>query len=489
MSTGFAAGQGGFAATPTGFTGPATGPGGTSPTAMGRDVSAPTMGMAAGIGAPVGPGTVGAPAAPAQQAAYSVPGWFDSALTARESSGRANAVNSLGFAGLYQFGAPRMSHVGLYTPGRDENLAGWNRSSKDAAGKWSGTFNIPGFENVKTLQDFLANPAAQQAAFNAHVAQMDREIAHYGLEQHIGKTVGDVALTREGLYAMMHLGGAKGTADFLSGKKGDPADAYGTRMSSYAALGVPPPQQAASSPQSAAARIENYISPAPFSTQPAVPDAVMAAAGYPGFDRPAAPPAAASYAALAPVAPSFTMAPQLMSPLEIRTAPQPASVPPAQNPNTPSSQVPQAFDTNRAVAVPNAQGGVDFNIDLPPAASGGRSLPGTATVIDAVVGMIPGVGLLNAASSLLGGPSIGSFAAANPYTEAWDTSVDPTWGDGGGSVSDAVRDPQAQAVQAVERLEEKYLKLHVWGAPSGGGDRPTPYQRFVQNRDTYGRNV
>ncbi len=74
--------------------------------------------------------------------------------------GRAEArgpgvVNSQGYAGQYQIGAPLAADAGVYrpAPGEISRRGEWN-------GQWGGTFNIPGFENVRTLRDFLENPDA-----------------------------------------------------------------------------------------------------------------------------------------------------------------------------------------------------------------------------------------------------------------------------------------------------------------------------------------
>jgi hypothetical protein len=157
---------------------------------------------------------------------------FEGALIGSESSGRPAQVNSKGYAGLYQFGAPRLEAIGAYTPGEDEPRGkGWSQSDRFSAGKWSGTFNIPGFENVKTLQDFLNSPEAQRKAFQMHLAKMDEEIKTNGFDKYEGQTVGGVPINRNALYGMMHLGGVGSTKSFLSGK-GDPSDGA-TRVSDY----------------------------------------------------------------------------------------------------------------------------------------------------------------------------------------------------------------------------------------------------------------
>lgn len=167
-------------------------------------------------------------------------GNLDAKLTQRESSGDPTKVNQFGYAGLYQFGAPRLADLGVYTPGSGENLAAWSKTPANAAGKWTGTFNIPGFPDVKTLDDFTANPEAQKAAYGLHQQRTEKEIDDLGLGGYVGQTVGGVPITRDGLRAMVHLAGAEGTRKTLaSGGAFNPADANGTTALDYARLGGP----------------------------------------------------------------------------------------------------------------------------------------------------------------------------------------------------------------------------------------------------------
>jgi hypothetical protein len=160
-------------------------------------------------------------------------------LMQRESSGKPDAQNKLGYAGLYQFGAPRLADLGIYAPGEGEKV-----DSKERGGwsgnKWSGTFNIPGYPEVKTIDDFKANPEAQNAAFGRHMELTDAEIEKHGLSKYIGQKVGGVDITEDGLRAMIHLGGVGGAKKALeSGGKVNPADDNGTSVLEYAKLGVP----------------------------------------------------------------------------------------------------------------------------------------------------------------------------------------------------------------------------------------------------------
>lgn len=159
----------------------------------------------------------------------------EAALIQHESGGHPGLVNGLGYAGLYQFGAPLMTDLGLYHPGPGENIRSPYAAGGWSGRKWSGTFDIPGFPQVKTLPDFLANPAAQKAAFDIHVANMDKQIAANGMEKYIGQTVAGVPITREGLHAMIHLAGVQGTLTTLqTGGRITVPDANGTTPLMYA---------------------------------------------------------------------------------------------------------------------------------------------------------------------------------------------------------------------------------------------------------------
>lgn len=160
---------------------------------------------------------------------------FETSLVGSESSGNPTRVNQLGYAGLYQFGAPRLADISVYTPGANENLKDWSKTPATAPGKWTGTFNIPGHPEVKTIADFLQNPDAQRAAFGAHQGRMDQEISRLGLDKYEGQIVGGAAINRNALYGMIHLGGAQGTADALaSGGVNAARDANGTSVMDYA---------------------------------------------------------------------------------------------------------------------------------------------------------------------------------------------------------------------------------------------------------------
>jgi hypothetical protein len=160
------------------------------------------------------------------------------ALRQMESGGIPSKVNQLGYAGLYQYGAPRLAYLGVYQPGVHEDLGTWSKTPSTTPGKWSGTLNIPGFPDVKTIKDFLATPAAQEAVFQLDDKKKDQEIQSAGFDKYIGQTVGGVVMTRESIKNMIHLGGVEGTRIALeSDGRITSRDLNGKSVMDYARLG------------------------------------------------------------------------------------------------------------------------------------------------------------------------------------------------------------------------------------------------------------
>lgn len=160
-------------------------------------------------------------------------------LVRMESGGDPEIVNRFGYAGLFQFGAPLLADLGLYSPGRDEDLATWSKTGRAAPGKWTGTFSIPGFPAVRKLSDFLKTPAAQLAAFNMDRATIDQQIASRGLTGYLNQEIAGTVITRTGLLYMIHLGGAGGAQRVLQTHgRANPRDANGTSLLDYARVGA-----------------------------------------------------------------------------------------------------------------------------------------------------------------------------------------------------------------------------------------------------------
>jgi muramidase (phage lysozyme) len=187
-------------------------------------------------------------------------------------------------------------------------------------------------------------------------------------------------------------------------------------------------------------------------------------------------------------APDPSVAPATMSPLTIPNAPQPANVRPSQAPaNVPSSQVPQAFQTNIAKPVPG--GGIAFDIDAKPAEGRTRTQQAAGLVGKTLGGFAGG-----AIGATVGGPVgglLGSLAGSwlgdklgdgQPYNEAWGAA------DGEGGQQPKGDSEPAATTNPVARIEEKYL-LPSFAAPDINSNRPTPRQRYIENRSTYGRSL
>lgn len=233
------------------------------------------------------PDTPGAPT-PGDGASAAPIGDFQHAMAGRESTDNPTAVNAGGYAGLYQFGAPRLAAIHAYTPapGEIDENGKWN-------GQMNGQFHIAGHPEVKTLADFLHNPQAQDAVFQSHVA---------GIDAAISQTPGADRLDVNGLRAVAHLGGIGGMQQFVATNgaynPGDNPNAPGggTHLSDYyqrfAAGGPVALQQAFGHPQGppqgrqqpAAPGVTlapDQTAPVPAPVQVAGPGAPTAATGQP----------------------------------------------------------------------------------------------------------------------------------------------------------------------------------------------------------------
>jgi hypothetical protein len=148
---------------------------------------------------------------------------FLSALALSESSNRYNFVNSLGFAGAYQFGEVALRMVGYY--GND----GTNSLPNDWNGGWTGK------DGIDNLNEWLSSPAVQDKAVGEWFKYLwTTETKNLGLHQYVGKTIDGVTLTESGILGGAHLVGAPRVADYLkSGGTNVATDQNGTTVSSY----------------------------------------------------------------------------------------------------------------------------------------------------------------------------------------------------------------------------------------------------------------
>ncbi|TDK46224.1 calcium-binding protein [Antarcticimicrobium luteum] len=149
---------------------------------------------------------------------------FLGALRMRESSGDYTAVNTLGYLGAYQFGEAALVDLGFVH--LDSNAF-----DNDFSGGFTGKLD------VFSADDFLASPAAQDAAALDWMPLMWRYIGAVGLDGEVGHVVDGILLTASGLLAGAHLLGA-GTLRTWVRSEGtlDLRDAYGTPISDYIGL-------------------------------------------------------------------------------------------------------------------------------------------------------------------------------------------------------------------------------------------------------------
>jgi hypothetical protein len=138
-------------------------------------------------------------------------------LGQRESGGNYGIVNTIGYAGKYQFGAQALETVGLMKPGSSK---GGNKAMNDPS-NWT----IPG-----GLQAFLSNAQIQEDAFKRLTDMNYRSLLKAGVI-----TPNTPSNEIAGYLATAHLKGVGGAIDLKKGIVSK--DGYGTTTSSYFALG------------------------------------------------------------------------------------------------------------------------------------------------------------------------------------------------------------------------------------------------------------
>lgn len=89
-----------------------------------------------------------------------------------------------------------------------------------------------------TKKGFRLSPNTQKAVEDWHFSDINQFIDQRGLGSFEGKSIAGVPVTRDGLVNVAHLGGKGGLEKFItSGGQYNPADANGTRLSDYLAMG------------------------------------------------------------------------------------------------------------------------------------------------------------------------------------------------------------------------------------------------------------
>lgn len=123
---------------------------------------------------------------------------FKQALAFKESQGKYNKVNELGYMGKYQFGMETMKSIG-----------------------------------VKDSLQFMTNPKLQERAFKALLSKNKWELRNE-LDQFVGKEINGVLITESGVLAAAHLGGVGSVKRFFkSNGNRVKKDAFGTSILSY----------------------------------------------------------------------------------------------------------------------------------------------------------------------------------------------------------------------------------------------------------------
>ena len=142
-------------------------------------------------------------------------------LGARESGGNYNAFNRYGYAGKYQMGEAALVDAGYY-----------QKPSRRFNNDWSGSFL--GKDGVKSIQDFLNNPKAQENAQIIFKKKQWGYLKAIGALNYLGLIINGILITPSGLLAGAHLKGAGSVYEYLkSGGKNIGKDAFGTSVESY----------------------------------------------------------------------------------------------------------------------------------------------------------------------------------------------------------------------------------------------------------------
>jgi hypothetical protein len=121
-----------------------------------------------------------------------------SAVAFKESQGKYDVVNSLGYLGKYQFGKSTLKRFKIYN-----------------------------------TQDFLSNPALQEDAFIA-LCSLNKWILRKDIQRSVGKKINGIEITESGILAAAHLSGAGNVKKYLrSGGKITFKDAFGSSVQHY----------------------------------------------------------------------------------------------------------------------------------------------------------------------------------------------------------------------------------------------------------------
>ena len=123
---------------------------------------------------------------------------FKEALAFKESQGKYEVVNTLGYLGKYQFGRTTLHRFNIYN-----------------------------------TQEFLRDPVLQEKAFVA-LCKVNKWILRKDIKRSVGKTINGIKVTESGILAAAHLSGAGNVKKFLRSNGSQSfSDAYGSSIKSY----------------------------------------------------------------------------------------------------------------------------------------------------------------------------------------------------------------------------------------------------------------
>lgn len=123
---------------------------------------------------------------------------FREALAFKESQGKYDVVNTLGYLGKYQFGKSTLKRIKIYD-----------------------------------TKEFINNPALQEKAFIT-LSSLNKWILQRDIKRSVGKKINGIEITESGILAAAHLAGAGNVKKYLRSNGNDAfTDAYGTSVQYY----------------------------------------------------------------------------------------------------------------------------------------------------------------------------------------------------------------------------------------------------------------
>lgn len=146
---------------------------------------------------------------------------FLSDLGIRESGGNYKSLNRYGYAGKYQMGEMALVDCGYY-----------KKPSCNYNNDWSGEFL--GKDGVKSIQDFLNNPQAQENAQIIFKKKQWEYLKAVGADKYVGQIINGYKITESALLAGAHLKGAGAVIRYLkTNGQNIEKDVFGTSVESY----------------------------------------------------------------------------------------------------------------------------------------------------------------------------------------------------------------------------------------------------------------